>query len=107
MGMSKVFERRMADVVDRLTREGYVDVFRAEAGGLRGTKSGLLHQPEDLEVTVTERFEGISDPQDETIVLALRCKPHGCRGTYVGPYGKDMPSPDATLVRKIPAAPGK
>ena len=51
---------------------------------------------------IIERFEGISNPEDETIVLALLCKTHGCRGTYVAPYGKDMPSVDATLIRKIP-----
>ena len=102
MGISKIYERSMADIVDRLTKAGYVDVFRGEPGGIRGAKTGLLHQPEELEVRIIERFEGISNPEDETIVLALDCKTHGCRGTYVAPYGKDMPSTDATLIRKIP-----
>lgn len=104
MGMSKVFERRMADVVDRLTQAGYVETFRAEAGGLRGAKKNLLHRPDELEIDKIERFEGISNPEDETIVLALSCKTHGCKGTYVGPYGKDMPSVDASQIRKIPDA---
>ena len=55
-----------------------------------------------LQIVIIERFEGISNPEDETIVLALLCNTHGCRGTYVAPYGKDMPSTDATLIRKIP-----
>ena len=102
MEISNLYERRMADVVDRLTQAGYDDVFRGEAGGIRGGNSGLLHKPQDLEVRVIERFEGVSDPEDETIVLALVCKVHGCRGTYVAPYGNDMPSTDAALIRKIP-----
>jgi len=102
MGMSNLYERRMADVVDRLTRAGYTDSFQGESGGIRGAITGLLHQPEDLEIRGIERFEGISDPEDESIVLALVCKAHGCRGTYVAPYGKDMPSIDATLIRRIP-----
>lgn len=100
--MSKVYERRMADTVDRLTRAGYVDVFRSEANGVKAEKNGMLHRPEDLEIEKIERFEGISNPDDETIVLALHCKAHGCRGTYVAPYGKDMPSADATMIRKMP-----
>jgi hypothetical protein len=102
MGMSKIYERRMADVVDRLTKAGYDDVFSGETGGIRSTKGDYLHRPDELQIVIIERFEGISNPEDETIVLALLCKTHGCRGTYVAPYGKDMPSVDATLIRKIP-----
>jgi len=104
MGMSKVYERKMSDVVDRLTQAGYDEVFSGETGGIRGAKKGFLHRPDQLRIERIERFEGISDPADETIVLALRCTEHGCRGTYVAAFGKDMPSTDATLIRKIPDA---
>lgn len=99
-----MYERRMAETLDRMTQAGYIDVFRGEAGGVRGAKTGLLHRPEELEIEKIERFEGISNPEDQTLVLALHCKAHDCRGTYVTPYGKDMPSTDATLIRKIPDA---
>jgi hypothetical protein len=36
--------------------------------------------------------------------MALHCKVHGCLGTYIVPYGKDMPSTDANLIRLIPDA---
>jgi len=96
------FERRMAQVVDRLTRVGYRDLFRAEAGGLRATPSGHFHTPEELVVESIDRFEGISDPGDEAMVLAVRCPVDGCRGTYTVPYGKNMPSIDADMVARIP-----
>ena len=104
MGMSKVFERNMSDVVDRLTKAGYDEVFSGEADGIRGTRKGRLHRPEELRIERIERFEGISNPDDETIVLALRCTIHDCRGTWVAAYGKDMPSSDAALLRRIPDA---
>lgn len=104
MGMSKIFERKMSDVVDRLTKAGYDEVFSGEAGGIRGAKKGHLHRPEELRIEQIERFEGISNPDDETIVLALRCTAHDCRGTYVAAYGKDMSSTDASMIRKIPDA---
>jgi len=104
MSMSKMFERRMAGVVDRLTQAGYVDVFSGEAEGVRSARTGHLHRPDELEIEKIERFEGISNPDDETLVLALHCRTHGCRGTYITPYGKDMPSTDATLIGKIPDA---
>ncbi len=92
----------MADIVNGLTLMGYDDVFCGEVAGIRGTKTGLLHRPEDLKIMVIERFEGISHSDDESIVLALLCSAHGCRGTFVAPYGKDMASADATWIRKIP-----
>jgi hypothetical protein len=104
MGMSKVFERKMSDTVDRLIKAGYDEVFSGEADGIRGTPKGHLHRPDELRIERIERFEGISDPDDQTIVLALRCSTHGCLGTWVAPYGKDMPSSDAALIRKIPDA---
>jgi hypothetical protein len=104
MGITGIYERRLADVLDRLTRAGYDEQFRGEPGGVRGVRSGQLHHPQDLEIERIERFEGISDPSDETLVLALYCRAHDCRGTYVVPYGKDMPTTDANLIRKIPDA---
>ncbi len=95
------FERRLSDVVDRLTRLGYSDTFRAEERGLRAVRSGRLHAPEELVVEASERFEGISDPEDMAIVLALRCLPHGCRGTYVTPYGTEMPALDGELMSRL------
>jgi len=98
------FERRMAGVVDRLTKAGYSDTFRGEAGGVRALRAGHVHSPEDLVVESIDRFEGISDPEDEAMVLAIRCPVDGCRGTYTVPYGKNMSPVDGDLIARIPDA---
>lgn len=95
-------ERSLKDVLDEVTLAGYTDSFRGEGGRLRAIRSGHLHAPEELIIDRIERFEGPTDPDEETILLAIRCRPHGCRGTYILPYGKDMPSADAALVERIP-----
>lgn len=96
------YERRLAAVIDRLTRAGYSDTFRGEVGGVRALRAGHLHAPEDLVVESIDRFEGISDPEDEAMVLAVRCPADGCRGTYTVPYGKNMPAVDGELIARIP-----
>jgi hypothetical protein len=98
------FERRMAGVIDRLTRAGYSDTFRGEAGGVHALEADHVHRPEDLVIESIDRFEGISDPQDEAIVVALRSRTDGCRGTYTLPYGKNMPAIDGELLARIPDA---
>ncbi len=92
----------MAGVIDRLTRAGYSDTFQGDAGGVRALKADHVHRPEELEIDSIDRFEGISDPQDEAIVLALHSTTDGCRGTYTLPYGENMPTLDGELVRRIP-----
>jgi hypothetical protein len=96
------FELGMSGIVDRLTEGGYPDAWRGESGGIRATQSGHLHRPEELEIDSIDRFEGISDPDDQAMVLAVRCRSDGCSGTYTVPYGKDMPSIDGMLIIQIP-----
>ena len=98
------YERRLAGVVERLTKAGYTDTFRGESSGVRAVSAGHVHKPEELVVDQIERFEGTSDPGDEAIVLAVHSSVDACRGTYTAPYGKNMPSIDAELIKRIPDA---
>ena len=94
----------MAGVIDRLTKAGYSDTFRGEAGGVHALKADHVHCPEELVIESIDRFEGISDPQDEAIVLAVRSRTDDCRGTYILPYGKSMPALDSELIARMPDA---
>jgi hypothetical protein len=93
----------LADSVNRLTAAGYTDDFRAETDGLRAVASGCVHAPESLIIDEVVRFEGITDPDDEAIVFALRCGAHGIKGTYAVPYGSKMEPLDAEMVRRLNA----
>ena len=77
----------VADFVDDLTRNGYVDSFRIEGDRLRATTSGRSFAPEDLELDVVERFEGDSNPDEESLVLALRSGDGDVRGTCCVAFG--------------------
>jgi hypothetical protein len=98
------FEPGMAGVIDRLTQAGYGDTFKGELGGVHALRSGHIHRPEDLQVDSIDRFEGISDPDDQAIVLAIDCPSDGCRGTYAVPYGNNMSAVDGALIARIPDA---
>ena len=91
----------LSEAVDRLTAAGYQDDFRAEPAGLRAVRTGCVHLPESLVIDEVVRFEGTTDPGDEAIVFALRCREHGIKGTYVTAYGASMPSIDAEMVRRL------
>ncbi len=46
-------------------------------------------------------FEGISDPADEAIVLALDCKEDGVKGTFTVPFGPGMGALDTEMMRRF------
>lgn len=94
--------RSVAEAVDALTRRGYASDFRATPEAtLRESGSGECFAPEALEVEGLYRFEGVSDPDDQTIVFALRSADDRVRGTYTVPFGPVMGAHDAEVVRRL------
>lgn len=91
----------LSEALQRLTAAGYTDEFRAEAGGLRNLKSGAIDPPESYRVDEVVRFEGESDPSDESAVFALSATAGRTKGTYTVAYGSMMDSLDADLVRRL------
>ena len=53
-------------------------------------------EPGTLEFDRVFRFEGASDPDDEAMVLGLRCSAGGARGVFVSGYG--VSAPDAPAI---------
>ena len=96
-----MFMETLSQAVDRLTAHGYTDAFRAEPDGMRAVVAGILYRPELLIVEEVARFEGISDPADEAIVLALHCREDGIKGTYTLPFGPGMGALDAKMMHRL------
>ena len=96
-----VLTETLSQAVDRLTAQGYTDDFRAEPEGMRAVVAGILYQPESLVVEEVARFEGITDPADEAIVLALHSREDGIKGTYTVPFGPGMGPLDAEMMHRL------
>lgn len=92
--------RTLAELVRSFTERGYAGAFRAEGGRLREVESGRRYAPEELCVDEIGRFEGITDPDDEAMVLALRAA-DGVRGTYTVGFGPGMDPLDGEMVRRL------
>ncbi len=88
----------VSEALRRLTAAGYTDDYRAEAQGLRSLSTGTLHPPDRFRVDEIVRFEGDSDPGDESAVFALTLEADGTKGTYTVGYGPMMDALDADMV---------
>jgi hypothetical protein len=88
----------VSDAIRRLQAEGYTGNWFANAAhDLECDESGDVLDPTEVLIDHVLRFEGESDPGDESIVFALRT-PSGDRGIYSAPYGAATPPEDAAVI---------
>jgi hypothetical protein len=91
----------MQQVSARLRREGYIVDFSAtEDARVRCHRCGAVHDPAAVEVEQVHRFEGASDPGDESVLFALAA-PECHRGIYTAAYGLDTAPADVAVVRAL------
>ncbi len=78
----------MEKCMNKLEEQGYTDQFRVEKKRLLSTADPKKkYKPEDIRAANFYRFEGISDPDDMSILYAIEtCD--GRKGTLVDAYGR-------------------
>ncbi len=88
----------MVEAIDALEAEGYTGQFRIDAEGIHCPRCHCMHGADRGLVERVVRFEGASDPDDEAILLGLRCPECGALGTFSSGYG---PSADPAIVDQL------
>ena len=84
---SEVYEAAtLAGVMKDLTCQGFTEQFVPVGGGVRGVHSGRTFRASQVTITAYHRFEGVSDPDDMSIVYALETV-SGIRGTLADAFG--------------------
>jgi hypothetical protein len=76
----------LARAIDDLTRSGFIEHFGVSGNDLRSFDSGRKFTAEQVVIREYHRFEGVSDPDDMSIVYAIEGR-GGVRGTLVDAYG--------------------
>jgi hypothetical protein len=88
----------MVDVIASLERDGFTGQFTIDDQGIHCPNCHRVHGAGRGLVERVHRFEGASDPDDEAIVLGLRCPECGALGTFTSGYG---PSADPIIVDQL------
>jgi hypothetical protein len=76
----------LAGALDDLARRGFTERFGVAGDRLRAVEGGKTFRAEDLTIREFHRFEGVSDPDDMSIVYAIESR-DGTRGTLVDAFG--------------------
>ena len=90
----------LSDRMRQLAAAGWAEQLSVTDGGLRCDGCGCWAAAEDVEVDEVYRFEGASDPGDQSILFAITM-PCGHRGALPASYGKDTSPEVADVVTRL------
>lgn len=74
-----------AGVIERLEQKGFTEHFVVKDGAL-WSGSGATFAPFDVTIREFGRYEGVSNPSDESVIYAIESR-DGVRGTLVDAFG--------------------
>jgi hypothetical protein len=78
--------KTLVSCLNSLSKEGFSDDYKMTEQGLKSLKRERVYKPEEVKVLNFYRFEGNSDPADNSILYAIETSDGG-RGTLVDAYG--------------------
>lgn len=78
--------RTLTSCLNSLAKEGFVTQFKAIKNGLKSLTTDRVYQKDDIKIVSFYRFEGDSDPSDNSILYAIETS-SGERGTLSDAYG--------------------
>ena len=78
----------LSEVVEELQKRGYKQNFIFVDGILRTEDEDISYQPSEVTIDKEYRFEGMSDPEDSSILYAVTTRDNK-QGLIVNSYGPD------------------
>ena len=93
----------LSQAVDDLIRRGYTTDFLLEEGKecLICNSQSLELSPDDFQIDEVHRFEGMTDPADESIVFAVSSPKHDVKGLVINSFGADFGYRSSKLVEHL------
>lgn len=93
----------LSEAVNDLVKRGYTADFLLleEKEYLFCKDNSLELSPEDFTIDEVHRFEGMTDPADESIVFAISSAKHNVKGLVINSFGADFGFRSSRLVAHL------
>jgi hypothetical protein len=92
--------KSLATCLNKLVLDGYTEDFKAAERGLLSLQSEKIYEPSQIHVVNFFRFEGASDPADNTILYVIETN-DGTKGTLVDAYGSYADTKVTTFMQEV------
>ncbi|WP_080054181.1 phosphoribosylpyrophosphate synthetase [Spirosoma aerolatum] len=76
----------LTDALEGLRQQGFTKDYNLKPDCLYCQSDSIELQPADFDIVEVYRFEGMTDPGDETVLYAIEAQ-NGDKGTLVDAYG--------------------
>lgn len=97
--MDNQFET-LSQATDNLEKRGYTYNFDLQPDGIECKKLDKTYAPEDFHIDEFHRFEGMTNPDDMSIVFAVTTV-DGKKGTLIDAYGTYSDPLSAKMLQKM------
>lgn len=77
----------LSGAIDGLRKEGYTLDFNIQEEYIAYHAKNTLLSPDDFEIDIIYRFEGMTDPDDQCILYAISSEKFELKGILVNGYG--------------------
>jgi hypothetical protein len=91
----------LLDALNGLKKKGYTHDFNLSHDLIELKEKGLALKPEDFDIDEFYRFEGESDPGDNTIVYGISSSKYDIKGVLVNAYGVYADSLSSGMLKKL------
>ena len=91
----------LSQAVNDLQARGYTDDLTLHEECVICNGNNVTLKPEDFNIDEFHRFEGESNPSDESIVYAISSTKHDVKGVLVNAFGPGASSLNQAMVSKL------
>lgn len=93
----------LSEAVDDLVKRGYVTDFQihSDKDCLLCADNSMELSPDDFVIDEIYRFEGMTDPSDESIVFAISSLKYQIKGLVINSFGADFGYRSSKLVEHL------
>lgn len=93
----------LSEAVNELIKRGYTTDFllQEEKDCLFCHEHSLMLSPDEFVIDEVHRFEGMSDPADESVVFAISSIKHDVKGLVINSFGADFGYRSSKLVAHL------
>lgn len=84
--IEKTHMKTLSSCMNKLKEEGFTEEYSVKGNLLKSDESGRSYTSDDVKIVNFYRFEGESDPSDNSILYALQTE-DGKKGLLINAYG--------------------